>query len=297
MQKVQLHSHTTRSDGKLSPKELLYAYAEENFDLVAITDHRIYNRKNYAPETGVEIIPGMEIDARFDVTPGGMRHLHTLVLGLDDDANGYAQDERVESAELDDPMKFQSQLDEAHAKNNMTIYCHPEWSRTPAKYFEDFEGNFAMEIWNSGSAIRHDMDTNAAYWNEVIAYGRKWFGVATDDTHARCTLGHGYVMVNAEKNAASVLNALKEGAFYSSTGPIIKDFYFDTDENTVYVKTTGVSKVWLIRDRQADTLIGDSGAGLVLEASHKMSVHPEMLRVCVVDANGRRAWTNPIFLD
>ena len=102
MQKVQLHSHTTRSDGKLSPKELLYAYAEENFDLVAITDHRIYNRKNYAPETGVEIIPGMEIDARFDVTPGGMRHLHTLVLGLDDDANGYAQVERVESAELDE---------------------------------------------------------------------------------------------------------------------------------------------------------------------------------------------------
>ncbi len=294
MQKVALHCHTTRSDGKLAPQELLHAYAEENYDLVAITDHQKYNRVNYAPETGIVIIPAMEINMQFDKTAGGIRHLHTIVLGPDDDTNGIAHDEFVAGPDITDLSVFQDLLDEMHKKNNMTIYCHPEWSRTPAKYFQDFKGNFAMEIWNSGSAYAHDMDTNAAYWNEVIAYGNRLFGVATDDAHGRGTLGRGWVMVNAEKNVKSVLAALNEGAFYSSCGPIIKDFYFDTDTNTVHVETTGAAKVWLIRDRQANTLMGQS-TGASLSASYKMSVQPEMMRVCVVDAFGRRAWTNPIY--
>ena len=295
MQKVQLHCHTTRSDGKLTPKELLYAYAEEHFDLVAITDHRFYNRENFAPETGIVIIPGMEIDTIFESDDSGLRCFHTLVLGPNDGTNGYAQDERVASTPYNDPEKFRSALDEAHARNNITIYCHPEWSRTPARCFEDLGGYSAMEIWNSTCAVWYEMDTNAAYWNEVIAHGRKWFGVATDDTHSRPELGRGYIMVNAEKNAASVIAAIKEGAFYASCGPVIKDFYLDTDENTVHVETTGAARVWLIRDKQPNLLIGDGTRGDVLHASHHMTSHPNMIRVCVVDANGRRAWTNPLF--
>jgi hypothetical protein len=37
--KVALHTHTVRSDGTLTPNELLRRYAEHGFDAVAITDH------------------------------------------------------------------------------------------------------------------------------------------------------------------------------------------------------------------------------------------------------------------
>ncbi|MCS6801148.1 MAG: PHP domain-containing protein [Chloroflexota bacterium] len=37
--KVALHAHTVRSDGTLTPNELLRRYAEHGFDVVAITDH------------------------------------------------------------------------------------------------------------------------------------------------------------------------------------------------------------------------------------------------------------------
>ena len=51
--KTSLHTHTTRSDGPFMPEETLRLYARMGYDAVALTDHRIYNRRAFAPETGV----------------------------------------------------------------------------------------------------------------------------------------------------------------------------------------------------------------------------------------------------
>ncbi|MCS7003617.1 MAG: PHP domain-containing protein, partial [Dehalococcoidia bacterium] len=37
--KVALHTHTRRSDGQMSPNEVLRYHHEQGFDAVAITDH------------------------------------------------------------------------------------------------------------------------------------------------------------------------------------------------------------------------------------------------------------------
>ena len=57
-----LHCHTTRSDGKGTPEEVIAMHAQHGYDFLALTDHRIYNYKDYLPESGVLIIPGMEFD-------------------------------------------------------------------------------------------------------------------------------------------------------------------------------------------------------------------------------------------
>jgi alpha-mannosidase len=50
MLKGGLHCHTTRSDGKLSPEDTMKLHKENGYDFLAITDHRVYNFKNFAPE-------------------------------------------------------------------------------------------------------------------------------------------------------------------------------------------------------------------------------------------------------
>jgi hypothetical protein len=40
--KANLHAHTTRSDGNLSPAEVIDAYASRGYDILAITDHDTY---------------------------------------------------------------------------------------------------------------------------------------------------------------------------------------------------------------------------------------------------------------
>ena len=227
MLKGGLHCHTTRSDGEQTPEEVIALHKENGYDFLAITDHRKYNYHNFAPEYGITIIPGMEFDNTI-YNKKAYRCFHTVCLGVpEQDGNPYKQDETFESGKAKDQEEYQQYLDEFHANKNITLYCHPVWSSTPARFFEKQKGNFAMEIWNSGCAIEDDIDKDAEYWDELLQQGIKIYGAATDDGHKKHHHCKGWVNVNAENDVNSILNALKDGKFYSSCGPEIYDFYIE----------------------------------------------------------------------
>ena len=193
--KGALHCHTTRSDGKGTPEEVIRLHAQNGYDFMALTDHRIYNYQNFA-DVPMTILGGMELDRNF---PTARVHCHHIVCIGPEKAhgNGFNQDDRFDRFYGDDPAGTQEVLDWVHANNNLTIYCHPEWSGTPAREFEMLRGNFAMEIWNTGSVMEDDLDSNAPYWDELLAQGQRIFGVATDDGHAMNQHCKGWVMVNS----------------------------------------------------------------------------------------------------
>ena len=290
-----LHCHTTRSDGSCTPEETMKLHAENNYDFVAITDHRIYNYTNFAPETGITLIPGMEVDNAGIPCKSGFRCYHSVCIGpSQEDGNGYAQDEIVPTVNAPDQESFQVFLDEIHAKNNLTIYCHPEWSSTPARYFEKLRGNFAMEIWNSGCVIDNDMDKDAAYWDELLGQGVRIFGVATDDGHPAYHHCKGWVMVNAENNVNAILKALESGAFYSSTGPEIYDFY--VKDGKAVVECSPAATIRVHCDCHPTRLHRAENGQLLTRAEFDVSDYP-YARITIIDEQGRHAWTNPIFLD
>lgn len=66
MLKGGLHCHTTRSDGDGTPEEVIRLHKENGYDFLALTDHRIYNYKNFAEDVDITIIPGMEFDNTID---------------------------------------------------------------------------------------------------------------------------------------------------------------------------------------------------------------------------------------
>ncbi len=294
MLKGGLHCHTTRSDGKGDPAEVIRLHKENDYDFLALTDHKIYNYKNFAEDVDITIIPGTEYDNTF-VRENGFRTFHTVFIGPDDETNGYKQDERLPRGEAGNQEEFQQYLDKAHEKNNLTIYCHPQWSSTPTRYFDKLKGNFAFEVWNSGCAIEDDMDTdNGMYWDELLGMGIKIFGVATDDGHEMYQHCKGWVMVNAENNVKDILSSLEKGAFYSSCGPVIKDFYVD-DENVVHIQTSECERILFQCDKHPSKMIEAEGEPLV-EAQADLKDEYEYIRATVVDKDGRKAWTNPIFI-
>lgn len=294
MLKGGLHCHTTRSDGKGEPDEVERYYAAHGYDFLAITDHRRYNRVDFAPDAGLLIIPGMEFDADFELGIEGFRCYHTVCLGVNDESNGFSHDEEFESGLVENQAGFQKYLDWIHSKNNLTFYCHPEWSSTPTRYFNKLKGEFAMEIWNSGCAIENDMDTNAAYWDEMIGLGHKIWGVAVDDGHPMNQHCNGWVMVNAEKNDKAVLDALLKGAFYSSCGPTIKDFYIE--DGVAHIECSECAKILFHADRHPTAKREAVSGEMLTHAQLDLRNNYRYVRVCVVDADGKRAWTNPIFI-
>jgi len=299
MLKGALHCHTTRSDGKVEPGDALRLYSELGYDFAALTDHRIYNFVNYAPQTPITVIPGMEFDNTFE-RDHGFRTFHTVCIGPSEaDGNGYRHDQRLASGTAKDQSEYQAYLDEIHEKKNLTIYCHPEWSSTPARYFDRMQGNFAMEIWNTGCVMECDMDSDAAYWDELLGQGQRIWGVATDDGHKAEQFGGGWVMVRAENNVNSILDALKAGRFYSSCGPEIYNFY--VEDNKAVVECSPAARVRFHSDMHP-TRIRRAGDGTISRAEFNLcdkngNVDYRYIRAVVVDSEGRKAWTNPIFLD
>ena len=290
MLKGGLHCHTTRSDGKGTPEEVVRLHVRHGYDFLAVTDHRFYNYQNFAPDADILIVPGMEMDRNLEQPGAGVHCFHTVCIGPAE-GNGYCQDQRLDGGVVRDQFEYQKVLDEIHANGNMTIYCHPEWSNTPSSEFDQLRGNFAMEIWNSGCAINNDEDTDAACWDELLCQGQRIFGVATDDGHKMNEHCNGWVRVNAARDLESVLQALKAGAFYSSCGPEIYDFY--VEDGRAVLECSKVEKIRL-HYGYAPTAI-QRGADLT-RAEFDVPEYYTYLRASVVDAQGRKAWTNPIFL-
>lgn len=298
MLKGGLHCHTTRSDGSGTPDEVIRYHYEHGYDFLALTDHRKYNFKNFAPDVPITIIPGMEFDNTFEYEKG-FRCFHTVCIGPSkEDGNGFEQDERPESGTAKNQEEYQKYLDEIHEKGNLTIYCHPEWSSTPARYFDKQKGNFAMEIWNTGCAMENDMDTDAAYWDELLGQGKVIYGVATDDGHPMYQHCNGWVIVNAENNINSILEALKNGAFYSSCGPEIYNFY--VEDGKAIVDCSSAAKIRLHSDMHPTVVIRSADGTLThaeFDLNHSWVGSYKYIRATIIDKNGKYAWTNPIFLD
>jgi predicted metal-dependent phosphoesterase TrpH len=66
--KIDLHTHTTASDGALSPRELLARACKNNVHTLAITDHdtvAAFDELDAADISGINLIPGIELSARW----------------------------------------------------------------------------------------------------------------------------------------------------------------------------------------------------------------------------------------
>jgi len=76
---LDLHTHSTCSDGTLSPQELFLQAQKNNLKYLSITDHDNFDHINMLPGDfgGIKYIPGVEISAEFRKT------LHILGYGFD----------------------------------------------------------------------------------------------------------------------------------------------------------------------------------------------------------------------
>ena len=289
--KGNLHCHTTRSDAVSSPETVTRQYAAMGYDFLALTDHRYYNYANYAPDTGVLTLPGMELDITL---PGiGGHCVHMVSLGPErEKGNGFEQDQRFGREEAADMAGVLPMLRRVQEANNLPVFCHPEWSGNNAQEILALPDICLMEIWNSGNVVNNGIDTHAAYWDEVLCAGRKMYGVAVDDGHFPYHNGLGYIRVRAEKNPSAILDALRRGAFYASCGPEIFDFYVEGDQAVIFC-----SPVEIIRFRHFRVPYKECRGHGIMAHQIAPKKGTNYIRAEIVDAQGRMAWTNPIFLD
>ncbi|MGM0739863.1 MAG: PHP domain-containing protein [Bacteroidota bacterium] len=81
--KADLHIHTTASDGKLTPAQIVALALETDLDVIAITDHDtlagVEEARNSAAGTALRVVQGVEISTLFEG-----RECHLLAYGFGD---------------------------------------------------------------------------------------------------------------------------------------------------------------------------------------------------------------------
>ncbi len=283
--KANLHTHTTNSDGALAPQEAIRRYAEKGYGVLALTDHRqVHKIAPYDP-MGMILIQGAELHP---LNPG-RPNWHLVALDLPDDFKHVNAAVTGESA--------QEIIDLVAAAGGITAVAHPYWCGYGSEVVKSVKGYFAMEIYNTecrGVNREYSLQT----WDELLFEGYRVPGIAVDDVHGEHNLFGGWTVICArEKSREAVMEALRKGEFYASQGPEFHSITLDGDifraefsecEYACFIrKVTGV-QVWAEKP-------GDMLTSMELDIS-EFRGEDYYIRCCIRDANGKYAWSNPIYL-
>lgn len=289
-----LHTHSTRSDGVLPPEEVCRRYRDEGYDFLALTDHFVgaygypivdtvpYRSNAFTTILGAELHSGAMANGEL---------WHILAVGLPADFAPSRSPDFHPVAGQESGAEIAAR---AVAAGAFVAIAHPQWSGLTLADARSITAAHAVEVYNHGCANGCDRPDGFAIADLLLTEGRRLSLVATDDAHFY-EPDHfgGWVMVKAEANEpAALLDALKAGAFYSSQGPELRDVEITADE--VRVEMTAASALIV------------QGAGTAARAVHGHSMTratmpldrfraSPWIRVTVVDAAGRRAWSNPHF--
>ena len=277
--RANFHTHTTESDGSKTPQEAMALYRGMGYDILALTDHRVVTRPEHAPQ-GLLLIPGIEMDFFHQ---GQVVHL--LGLGMD--------------ASIEEKYRLCKTPRQAIAAvrrlGGRTILAQPAWSLNTPAYMAALKGLWGAEVWNSVStlplnAIRAD---SSSLLDVAAAGGAVMNLFANDDTHAyESELGGGWNMIQAEElTVPAVLEAVDQGRFYATQGPDIHDLILEDGRLSI---TCSPASAIIFYSNQA-WVSGRSrlGEGLT-HAEYDISPRDTFVRVQVMDARGRSAWTSPV---
>ncbi len=284
--KGNVHTHSTASDGVLAPEAVCATYREAGYDFLALTDH-------FMTKYGFPVV---------DTRPFRTRHFTTL-LGAELHAPETSLGEIWHILAVGLPLDFAptpqgengpALAARAAAAGAFVAIPHPAWYALSDADAASIGAAHAVEVYNHTSQLRTDRGDGTQFADRMLAAGRRVSLLAVDDAHFACMDAFGgWLMVKAEANEPeALLAALKDGAFYSTQGPLIHDIAWGVDE--VEVTCTAAASVMVLgRGSRAAQRVahGTTRARLPLDRLRDGG----FARIVVADAAGRRAWGNPVF--
>ncbi|RPI54744.1 MAG: PHP domain-containing protein [Chloroflexi bacterium] len=277
-----LHVHSTLSDGERAPDEVLAWYRARGYHFVALTDHDVLSQGRPLAEDFVTL-SGIEVEC---VDPeAGLYHL--LGFGA----------ERPPDLTYNQLLPLQEGVDRLRAVARVVVVAHPYWSGQRSADLLALERCSLLEVYNGGCDVDDAKGYSAVHWDDLLAAGRRWRALATDDAHWRSgtkDAGLGWVWVRAPHlEAEALLGALEKGHFYASTGPKID--HLEVEGRQVRVRCSPATAVDFVGNGPFSRRISAPPGGVLTEAAHTASGRQTYVRVAVRDAGGNWAWANPIW--
>ncbi len=288
--KGNLHTHSTESDGKREPAEVIATYRDAGYDFLTLTDH-------FAPHYDFPVVDTRPLrSAGFTTLIGAELHApalengerwHILAVGL---PFNFAPTAQIETG---------PQLAaRAVAAGAYVALAHPAWygmTIDDALSMFSIDAAHAIEVFNTTCRYEGDRGDGWHLADQLLGRGTRLLACATDDAHFadRPDTFGGWVMVRAEHlEPELLLAALKAGHYYSTQGPTFENIAIVGNE--LQIACSPSSEIYAVGRGSAHArLIGEklTGTSFSLDAFRSGGY----CRVIAMDAAGKRAWSNPIW--
>lgn len=288
--KGNIHCHSNRSDGILPPAEALSVYRDAGYSFVALTDH-------FMEKFGYPVTDTREYRTDTFTTLLGAE-LHAPRTELGDDWHILAVGLPVDFAPTS-PNENASELAARAAEAGAFIGIpHPAWYGLTIADALSIPVAHAIEIYGV------DLSDRAESWylsDALSARGHRLTSYAADDYHFAGFAGipegrgrHSWIQVrSARLDPGALLAALKAGHYYSSQGPEVYELAIVGNE--LHLTCSRAQAIYLTgRTSRCDYRLGDFLTRVTFPLE---KFRGSYCRVTIVDDRGKRAWTNPIWLD
>ena len=319
--KANLHCHSTRSDGKLSPEELVRRYRARGYDILAITDHcnpkdhSALGDRDFLLLTGYEAYIRPSETAAYDVFSPEI-HLNLFAREAHNEAlvcynaayTKYVPREahaglcRVGSEE---PRRYTVEyinrfIATARMAGYLVAYNHPVWSMEDEERVLSYEGLFSLEMYNTSSYLINRLEGGEVLYDRMLRRGMPIGCHAGDDNHNGAfddSFGFYTVILSDALTYSDVIGALEAHECYASNGPAIHSIEVEgaAGERQVRIETSPASEVYLhVGSKMPRSVKLPAGK---TETSFTLPLHEraEYLRVSVYDAEGHCANSRGFF--
>jgi hypothetical protein len=279
--KGNLHTHTTQSDGLITPDEAIRWYRDRGYDFLAVTDHWVLTPGCLGPDGSFLTITGAELH-------GSSYHL--LALGL----SSLPAEALAES-----PAEVVAAV---RALGGLAYVAHPYWTRQSSADLAAIPGLDGVEVFNAVCEQMDGLGYAGVHWDDLLGQGRRLTGLAVDDAHWKHgSHDQGFVMVRAEAlSEAAILQALAAGHFYASTGPVIQDLRVVTlpdGRPALKVCCSPCAAITFHTRGPLGHRFTAPAGGALQAALWPLRREQVFQRVECRDAEGRIAWSNAVMVE
>ena len=232
------HTHSTYSDGKLTVAQVADWYRDHGYDFLCITDHDVVAPLDEAAASDITMIPGAEIGVAW---PQAML-AEVCAIGIEHVKRKFVHPQYV--------------IDDVLDQGGIPVISHPHMSGVYSGLMMTLKDLAGIEIFNAGCQGSGRRGLSTTHWDDLLCTGMRVWGWASDDRHtseddptsAGCQPGHdrgkAWVMVRAtDRSQASILEAIRHGWFYSTTGPTIEDIQVDVNADEIRVRCSPAKQV------------------------------------------------------
>ena len=306
--KANLHTHTTVSDGRMTPEERAKWYRENGYDILAITDHSKYRQYPELSTSDFLMVPGVEATKMICADPAFPKlkyHLCHINFWPKDPATAVYEPE----PEVYDIGTINAYIARMKKAGWLCSLNHPGWSYMETSDVNQIRGVDAMEVYNHVSEFLDNKGSDQVYYSMYLKSGNFAYAMAADDAHCGYTpegkleasmdMGGGWIMISMPKlGHAEFADAFENGRFYASTGPEIYDLYIDEERDELVVNCSPVHVISLkgVHTVRATRLIGygDELTHAEIPLGPIREKEP-FIRLELLTMNGKRAYAQPYY--